>query len=242
MNEKPKLIYKYTGFEAAESILSNCALKFTNPKIFNDPFDCDVSGLYFNLNGTIDPKVQKEILQLKKDFFPAVLDNKLLAKMYEEVIVEKLSKTVITCFSTEQKNHLLWSHYAQNHTGICLGFNNEIALRDKFIDLTLGMEGTVSYGYDEKVNFVEDKLRGYYKLYLTKLKPWEYEKEYRLIALQDEGLYHFKKEFLCEVIFGLRVPKEHIDRIIRVCKRCNLENLRFLKAEIKYSEIAYLNI
>lgn len=241
MTDTPKEfwdIYKYESFEIAEAIISNCSLKFTDPKYFNDPFDCDLNGIYFNLDGVIDKKVQKEIEQLKKDFAFTTLSKEMLVKVYKDTISDKVKRSVATCFSLDKNNHLMWSHYARNHTGICLGFDNRIPIKEKFTDLQLGIEGEMNYDFHEKVNFCADKITGNQRLYLTKLEPWKYEKEFRLVALADEGIYHFRKEFLKTVIFGLRVKQEQIDRIVRVCDRVKL-NVEIFRTEVKGSDLVY---
>lgn len=234
-------IYKYVSFEIGETIIRDFSLKFTNPKYFNDPFDCDIAGIYFDLNGSISPKIQSEIEQLRKEFWFANLSDEMLIQAYKETITDKLNKSVATCFSLDDNNHLMWSHYANNHHGICLGFDNSISIKEKFTDLELGLEGEIVYGCKEKINFCADKITGNQKLYLTKLSPWAYEKEYRLIAIADEGIYHFKREFLKSIILGLRVKQEQKDRMLDLASEMNL-NVKVFSTEARGADLVYSQI
>lgn len=244
MTDTPKEflnIFKYVSFDVGEAIISNLSLKFTDPKYFNDPFDCDLNGIYFSLDGVVDPKVQLEIEQLKREFSFTTLSNELLVNAYQETIADKVKRSVASCFSLDKNNHLMWSHYANNHTGMCLGFDNSILIKEKFVDLELGIEGEMVYDFEEKVNFCADKITGNQRLYLTKLEPWKYEREYRFVAIADEGIYHFKKEFLKTIILGLRLKEDQISRIIRLCNRVKL-NVEILKTEISGSQLVYRSV
>lgn len=94
----------------------------------------------------------------------------------------KISKTNgILCFCKTWTHPILWSHYADKHKGICLGFEvppsaiNEI----DYVDQRLN-----------KPDIPDEPLMK--KLLLTKFKHWEYEQEYRAyLGLTDEtnGLY-----------------------------------------------------
>ena len=88
----------------------------------------------------------------------------------------------LLCFSLDWHNPLLWSHYADRHRGLALGFDvNERILK------------RVSYVKDrpvlEKINFETAD-----RLLFTKYEDWRYEQEARIYTtLQDPdpktGLY-----------------------------------------------------
>lgn len=109
------------------------------------------------------------------------------------------------CFSKTWRNPVQWSHYADRHRGLALGFEIAPNLAESVI-------------YDEKRSVAEAKriLAGkadeatMKKFLLTKYSHWQYEQEMRVFARLNErdsasGLYFF--EFsgdlrLSEVIFG----------------------------------------
>lgn len=103
------------------------------------------------------------------------------------------------CFSEDWRNPVQWAHYANNHSGLCLGF--DIPEDDLC-----------------KVNYQRTRLdtAELYEPYTTttilstKFKHWSYEKEHRLMlnlkSLAKEGSLYFQvfseKIVLREVIIG----------------------------------------
>jgi hypothetical protein len=111
----------------------------------------------------------------------------------------------IICFSKSHSNLLLWSHYAKDHTGFCLGFDEE-ALREL---PSLAAHGSVKYYADAPVfrcfqdppeKFVSDVI-------FHKSLCWSYEEEYRFV-LQRQGKVEFRSDALKEVILGCRAHHE----------------------------------
>lgn len=114
--------------------------------------------------------------------------------------------TGLVCFSEDWTSPVMWSHYADKHRGICLGFDvlrssiQKVQYEEKRLLPDLG-------GSDEPFGLTEehrDMLRR------TKCHEWSYEREWRMFvplkdALQEGGLYFrgFAKDIrLAEVIVG----------------------------------------
>jgi hypothetical protein len=105
----------------------------------------------------------------------------------------------LLCFSSSWKNPLLWSHYADRHRGMCLGFD-------------------VSESLIEPVNYVERRTKlklpateeNFKHLLFTKYIGWSYEVEWRAWARlekMDKPTGHFFRAFgddikLREVVVG----------------------------------------
>lgn len=79
------------------------------------------------------------------------------------------------CFSSDWTNPVLWSHYANKHRGICLGFwlRRDRAIRVQYQERRLSHE---SIGILGKLS--EDTKN---VLLCTKYVHWEYEKEIRML-------------------------------------------------------------
>ena len=129
-------------------------------------------------------------------------------------------------FSRIWKEPLLWAHYAENHKGICLGFDN-------WDDDPEGKRSLMNVhyvedrkNYDERIRALEhqpiEERDKFSKMLLgKKYKGWEYEKEVRGFANLDErdlctGFYF--KDFdesikLKEVITGPRCEEENLKKI-----------------------------
>lgn len=89
----------------------------------------------------------------------------------------------LLCFSAKWNNPVMWSHYADKHKGICLGF-----------DVDDASVGPVSYSGKrlaveiEKLKSPRDfPLEYVTKLLFTKYSHWKYENEYRaFVALEEQ--------------------------------------------------------
>lgn len=82
----------------------------------------------------------------------------------------------------------MWSHYAQNHTGICIGFNTEVSPFNSVKKVT----------YSEtrpKVEFNSTPETLIEQILLTKSQHWKYEREWRVLKRTievDELSFYYK--------------------------------------------------
>src|SRR5204863_8712957 len=114
----------------------------------------------------------------------------------------------LMCFSRTWTNPVIWAHYADQHRGLCLGFDVPDALI-KEISYTKTRE---PYPLDLFDSDEAEQLRLTDRLLFTKFEDWRYEDEIRVSVLLDKdtetnGLYFmdWSDELkLVEVIVGLR--------------------------------------
>lgn len=116
--------------------------------------------------------------------------------------------TGILCFSANWTNPLLWSHYAEKHRGICLGFD----LKREIIHHVSYEEKRLMARLDEPsaIFAIDADLKQ--RLLLTKSHHWQYEDERRVFislskATKEGNLYfrRFDNDLrLVEVILGPR--------------------------------------
>lgn len=115
----------------------------------------------------------------------------------------------ILCFSDRWSNPVQWSHYADRHRGLCLGFDvpDSLVQAVKYVrkPLTADLLGEISKA---KLKGEDAAMR---VLLATKYSHWRYEHEHRVIVRlakpEADGLHfvHFDDALrLCEVIFGPR--------------------------------------
>lgn len=209
MEESIGFKYRPINKRLIESLITG-EVYFSSPEQLNDPFDCQID-IKKSLNTAIN-KVQgnqkKALLSIQQK-----LDN-----IFSEV--EKDIKTfgVWSC-SLELENSLMWSHYGDEHRGICLAYK----LPDKFVDHTLGEVigmHPVEYKKDPITNWFIDnsKINGeppplddfitslIVKLLISKDGCWKLEKEGRVIS-KTQGLKEIGKPALQQVCFGLRTSE-----------------------------------
>lgn len=140
------------------------------------------------------------------ELFSIELSNSSLRRAFNVLKNELSSNRGILCFSRSWHNPVLWSHYADKHRGICLGFD----LPDDKVD-------SISYSRKRLVaqidSFIsppdEDSLNLMKKLLFTKYEHWKYEEVRGFVTLEEQDietkLYfaEFSNELkLCEVIVG----------------------------------------
>jgi len=136
-NEDKDIIYHYCSEDVGKKILSTKQLKFSIPSEFNDPFDCSTDLISLNLTEE-DVKIEIERGFYKpekgeENLPPKVLLNRLQKYVYtwenpdiKDVFRDILKDTLVCCFSKNFKQILMWSHYADKHKGMCIGFKREV--------------------------------------------------------------------------------------------------------------------
>lgn len=207
------IAYKYTSYETALKIIENGTLKFSAPSEFNDPFELT--------NSLIDTSFRKKDLREWLNTFSHLSNNskkqlfkdnhnepEAIIKAFNQSLDKIKSETGICCFSKSPKKTLMWSHYANNHSGVCLGFNI----------LPIGMEefSMLCVNYLDKivpVNYFREKDTVLFYWLYSKSKVWEYEEEVRAVYTNKNGYIDFERNVLEEIYFGLRMPQDHINKL-----------------------------
>ena len=113
------------------------------------------------------------------------------------------------CFSRDWRSPVLWSHYADKHKGMCLGFD----VPDKLLKEIVYTKGRsiLRAGFFKNGLPASDHVE---RFFITKYEHWRYEEEVRLILCLNETIKedgHCFKQFdedlvLKEIILGARWP------------------------------------
>jgi len=86
----------------------------------------------------------------------------------------------VICFSEKPDEILMWSHYSDNHKGICLEFTAEKGTDLSNLDKNHKVEYLAEYPRLMLTDFVNNDLaKASIKVMWTKAKIWEYENEWR---------------------------------------------------------------
>ncbi len=177
----PDKLFKYYSLSQNNlDALRNGYFFLSNPKVFNDPFDC-CSNLI----------IEKRTPAINGAYTPLINDIK---------------DKGITCFSKDGMNPLMWGHYSNSYKGFVLKFDSKLnTTRTPEIknDLLTG----VIYSSDPTPTTIKNSFSEYYQL-VVKLKHWEYENEWRLIIDKNdtrlEKLY-FDKNSVEEINLGYQI-------------------------------------
>ncbi len=226
----PNHFYKFTSAERAIEIIRNKQLWFSSTVNFNDPFDCNINLIDFEPNDeqikmVINDKVQGNRKTRREEIKKNKRNTYRIRNQFSEQSNEIFQNSGICCFSEVNDNILLWAHYADNHKGICLKFNNGISE-------IATMTGKVQYKDNyERASFFNQEGDAIYHLIFTKAKDWIYEKEIRSVRILDFGKNDFKIEHLTEIIFGCRTDKKVILEMKKVVSELKLKHIKFKQAK-----------
>ena len=215
--------FKYRGINKRllESLV-NSQLYFARPDTLNDPFDCRI-----DLQAAFE-RAYERASGGHLQWLRSVIED---GKSFQE-LERTFSGLGVCSLSMSQDNTLMWSHYGDEHRGVCLTyqFTKEFLLKP-----AIGLAGIARVTYDDNA-FTSwlaidqgivgrEYLQELGKIYLTTKSPaWRYEDEVRIV-LNSQGLLDIPKSSLLQVCFGLRTPQEDIDLVVKLatehagCKR-----------------------
>lgn len=196
---------------------------FTSPARFNDPFDCRP---LHRLNGS-EEEVKRYVIGLFSKFQPhqdpeeratevdAILADpnrdprrpenlQIFAALMGSLATDQ---TGMLCRSGAPDVPLMWSHYADSHAGVCLGFDPEashfaIAQPVRYTRRRATVDPTVQ----TKRQMLEASL-------YTKSLDWAHEEEWRIVLTSGPGKYMLPNA-LRSVIAGATIAHEHFKGIL----------------------------
>ena len=234
------MLYKYTGWnENTKDNLVKGQLWFNTPDNFNDPFD---TLAYYSLNNN---EAINNIRSSMGDKIGGFEDSNILEVQrlteYEEGYHKRYG---ITCFScNEVGNILLWSHYADKHKGICLGF--EVGDSDEHAWEFMPVLRNESFSSRLlKMKYVSQKQRPMQndnELLLKKFDIWNYEEEYR-VMIRSENLEYFpapikyKRDKLKKIILGARFQIGWLSELMDCLNSYDVDMMDFEVALLDDSE------
>ncbi|WP_439839487.1 DUF2971 domain-containing protein [Aeromonas caviae] len=178
-------LYKY--YKSLElDYFSNPSFKLSSARTLNDPFETVLAS---ELLATMETVIDKKSLSY----------NAVSRLLGEEANLKDTYDTLfkmcgIVSLSETQHNLLMWSHYADQHKGLCIGYHSNLLSKMKFpnsLKLPITKE-PLKINYDNKKTFdyefdfdyrTDNKLINSIlrKVLTTKGDDWIYEKEHRFI-------------------------------------------------------------
>lgn len=205
------VLYKYVGIAAAIKITASQTLGFSRFENFNDPFETASS---------FSPD-QYELFT-----------NQTVSDLY--------SNYVASCLTRSNLNSLMWSHYADHHKGVVVGYNvsNNDELRSLDKNVIPVQFGSVIYSRTKPIKSIEkvdlgysfspEKLEVLQNTFLMKADSWAYEEEVRIVRslcnsnalIGEQDLFDSPK--MVEVsganLFLVQLPRGSITEIILGCR------------------------
>jgi hypothetical protein len=212
-----EILYKYRALNGVnknrvERIFTHDELFFPNPMQFNDPFDCKVElsleASEEELNQYVKKIVDKNIFKnnpsekfrLRQRLMHNIRKGKLDSKISHQIS----AKLGIYSLSKVPDDILMWSHYADSHRGICIGFyagpyDHFFRISQEVIYRTDYPTTAIHHSDDERMKATV----------LTKSDHWSYEKEYRIIDYKTgAGIKKYPNNLLACVILGIEISND----------------------------------
>jgi hypothetical protein len=217
----PNILYRYRDLKGknrdrVRRMIRESVLYFASPESFNDPFDCKV---YYNSSGSLSDLRRKQ-QKLYKKYAPHLNRNERRLRTAKDMkqfnrqdfVIKittggqkKVNAVGILCLSENRDDVVLWSHYADSHKGLCLGF--KVSEDQPFFARALPITYSTEFPRIDLINDPPDiQVEAFL---LTKAEGWKYEQEWRIID-HDNGFGEktFNKKALCEIIFGAKMSKD----------------------------------
>ena len=245
--KKQLILYKYRPDDINTiKVLCEQRLHFSHPCDFNDPMDCKPACSDFITEDMILSFVAEDHpqdVELVKNNMQNIIRD-LNNKEELQPIVDNVFNALYICsMSYNADSPIMWSHYCNNHTGLCLGF-----------DLKMG-GSIIETGTLKKVHYVKKRqvfdpknieTTQVVQILTEKFKQWIYEDEVRIIKTPEQmiinGVFQnaFDKNSLVAMFFGLRMSPERQNFYQRLCKLCGLNNVSFFKMTLPTDGSYYL--
>ena len=226
---RPQTLYKYRTFNVHSlRLLSQGEIYYAAPKSFNDPLDCNptlfidtertcLEELFLNMLGSAEgPQKAQHVLEDYRDQSTEYGCFKTDANVewyYMHLLAEKLRRLLgcdlgmkgVFSLAREWNCPLMWSHYADQHRGICIEYD--------VADSAFSNINPIDYNRPRSIKVSELiawKLNGCHKAksdvyntwLLTKAPQWGYEQEWRDIV--DASGVKPAPARISGVYFGLR--------------------------------------
>ena len=138
----------------------------------------------------------------------------LLTSQIEEELRRHYDRGVC-CFSASYRSPLLWSHYGDQHRGLCIGYGVDRVPRPIPQRVVYGGNRTINTSVLIRAFLHNDHEAGIdldRDILLRKAAGWRYENEWRLIG--TEGLQN-SPMLLKEITFGIRCEPAVIHAVVR---------------------------
>ncbi|MBO6118694.1 MAG: DUF2971 domain-containing protein [Bacteroidales bacterium] len=237
----PPILYKYRDWDNSyhKTILTNNKLYFASPLDFEDQNDCRPRVKYPETQDEIFAYILKTHYICSNKSFKNYDEYRLCCKkvfktspllnpMERDSILRKYHEDYMNAHGvlsvTENANNdYLWKTYANNHSGVCVGFDTNV-LR-QFI---IGGAPITYYKELPTIDFMNDcNTTKIQKQIWSKSDKFKEEQEYRLIKIwppdnhvitQTDRCITFPNEAVLEIILGKNMKEENKQEVRNIVK------------------------
>lgn len=232
---------KLMGIKNKENIQESFIEKLKNFFINNLNIETAIN---FNYCQTEEERLRLSIFiykvrnySLEKIVVPDKICYAILKAWHDDFCEKKnnlTEKFLVSCFTTEKDNILMWSHYANNHKGFCIEYDlskakyNYLNLNKEERNIFDNLFPVIYSGTRKEIidyNFNGDTFLSWYLLgLLRKYHVWSYENEWRITLLKKEYPYQIIKFFPIKAIYcGCKMDNKEIEKIKNIIAGKNID-------------------
>lgn len=244
----PSVLYKYCDWNKSfyKRILTHREFYLTPPSKFEDEFDCTVPIRYDLL--TDDDIYEKYLNSSKKDnpIFTGQQHHEFALEWQKKGLLRDKDRLLeldrfffqkfdrlfgVLCLTANCRNIKMWSKYASEHTGFCVGLKTIPLFK---LTEYFGSGGEVKYYDDLPIIKDTDELEKKHFLQIhSKLRKWEFEEEYRLTKLNVKNrVIVIPADIFVEIRLGAKISKDAEKDIMEVVKK-TIPNAKIYRARLK---------
>lgn len=213
-------MYRYISLDPKNSesikrlrdIIVESTLWLSSREAFNDPFDTKAKVIIDSSPATLRTKIRR-LLKTHKPELSGVKRNQEVDRTManQQELLSNISTTAdkalnnigACCLTTNPRNLLMWSHYANQHKGVMLQF--ELAKDTSTFLKAVKVNYVKDYPIINWANDTESELR---KAFLNKFEAWGYEDEWRIIHVFGANTYmDFQSTALTGIVLGCKADE-----------------------------------
>ncbi len=196
----------------------------------------------------IDEFFNEHTKDITEDKFNQVFEeaNKKYTPIMRDALQRAVDAWVVLSLTETHDNLLMWSHYAEKHTGMVIEFVEEHPI---FYELKIPPDNprffqNVKYTSDRPIWGTMDE-KNVHDLILTKSIEWEYERELRFARRLNDAqrvipasphdicLFPMPATAINSIILGARISSVDIDRIRNILRTTpHLDHIRLQQASL----------
>ncbi|MEZ8023938.1 DUF2971 domain-containing protein [Vibrio sp. 1F255] len=235
----PKELFKYRDF-GKYSVLSllNKGLWIPKPSQLNDPFDAQLKLSKSDVNSKQFKEALSHFMSSSLNSKEEVLDPEFIDSLFingkpNDYLKDKVNQFCrfwdetsdsvgILSLSEDPISTTMWSHYGDEHKGICLGYDPEILAPESpngagdwlrkvtyKNEIDIVRNAYLLFAMTGMSNCHYSLMELFYRMLSTKSSDWEYEKEWRFLCPDIGGcVYKLNIDAITSVTFGLRTTVE----------------------------------
>lgn len=225
-------LYKYVSInENTKFNLKNDQIYLKSPVDFNDPYEFIFK---FNINDVIYFDFLKLIYG---DEYIKFIENKLskeevLAYTRDYYYSDSWDLLGAVCFTENENDDIMWSHYGGNHKGICIEYDKtkhpfNLSEKVKYVNEVANIEiNNLSY-------FETQILKKFKEVFLRKNTIWNYENEWRLLS-QANSFQKYLPDAIKSITFGFFCDEKSKTEIHEVTDHLKIKYFDVVRSKDSY--------